>query len=121
MPPYSRLKSRACGGISVNNSLCDICSYDYRSFYGKYNTDSGNHPDAGTAYGCLVRHKAVCEGYAEAFRLIMDRLKIPNKLASSKDHTWNKVKLGGKWYHVDVTWNDGTNRSKYLLTKKHRK
>ena len=22
------------------------------------------------------------------------------------NHTWNRIKLGGKWYHVDVTWDD---------------
>ena len=54
---------------------------------------------------------AVCEGYAEAFKLICDRENIPCitvvGLGGGGAHKWNYVKMeDGKWYGVDVTWDD---------------
>jgi len=37
-----------------------------------------------------------------------------------KNHIWNKVKVGKKWLHVDVTWNDCTHSTKYLLKSSHK-
>lgn len=49
----------------------------------------------------------VCDGYSEAFKIICDRMGIPCALASSKTHMWNNVKMDdGRWYNVDVTWDD---------------
>lgn len=54
----------------------------------------------------------VCEGYARAFKLLCDDNDIPCVLASGFDdkngaHMWNYVQMyDGKWYAVDVTWND---------------
>ena len=61
----------------------------------------------------------VCEGYARAFKVLADALDIPNRLvignacpAPNKDteaHMWNEVKMDdGKWYGLDITWNDPT-------------
>lgn len=55
----------------------------------------------------------VCEGYARAFKLICDELRIPCVLVSGKgnggEHMWNYVQMeDDKWYAVDVTWDDPT-------------
>ena len=55
----------------------------------------------------------VCEGYARAFKLICDELKIPCVLVSGLGnvgaHMWNYVQMeDGNWYAVDVTWDDPT-------------
>lgn len=60
--------------------------------------------------------KAVCQGYAESFCLIMHRLGFPCAVIgglSSQDWVlsddglaWNTVMLDGQWYNVDVTWGD---------------
>lgn len=73
-----------------------------------------------TAKGALVKKVAVCDGYAYAFQKIMKSLKISCKVViGSSDgvgHAWNMVKLGGKWYHIDVTFDDpivnGSNANK---------
>ena len=41
----------------------------------------------------------------------MDKLNIPCTviISNSMDHAWNMVKVGGKWYHIDVTWDDPVN------------
>lgn len=64
----------------------------------------------GTAYGCLVDGSAVCQGYAEAFSLIMQKLGIECGVCAGQSdrgsHAWNYIKTDGKYYWVDLTWDD---------------
>lgn len=61
-----------------------------------------------TAYGALVNKMAVCEGYAKAYKILLDAMGIPCDVVINEDHAWNVVCLDGNWYLVDVT-NDDTN------------
>ncbi len=66
------------------------------------------------AYGALLTGFAVCDGYAKAFDLLcylsgIECLRINGKAASggtAENHAWNKVNVDGRWYNVDVTWDD---------------
>ena len=64
----------------------------------------------GNAYGCLVDGSAVCQGYAEAFSLIMQKLGIECGVCTGNSdrgsHAWNYVKIDGNYYWIDVTWDD---------------
>ncbi len=96
--------------LFINDYMALTCEYDLT--YSKY-----------TAYDNIVGHTSVCQGYAEAYWLLMNRLGVDCKIVTSWDlnHAWNLVKVGGKWYHVDVTWNDplpnreGRSRHEYFL------
>lgn len=66
-------------------------------------------------YGALVERCCVCEGYAKAYKYLLDGVGIPCVLVSGKgtnskgeteEHIWNYVLLENKWYAVDVTWDD---------------
>lgn len=66
-------------------------------------------------YGALINEKAVCEGYAKAFKYLLDYLDIPCILVSGTSvgddgseeaHMWNYVKVNDIWYAVDVTFDD---------------
>ena len=68
-----------------------------------------------SAYGALVRGYAVCEGYAKAYALLMERAGIPCLLVNGyllsdsgnyEPHMWNDVEIDGKHYAVDPTTND---------------
>ncbi len=64
-----------------------------------------------TAYGCLVQKEANCEGYAKAFNLLaarmgMECILVTGKTDEGENHAWNQVKIDGKWYNLDVTWDD---------------
>mgnify|MGYP001148473978 CR=1 FL=1 len=63
-----------------------------------------------TAYNALVTGTAVCDGYTRAYQLLLYYAGIENGLvygtADKIGHIWNVVKINGKWYHVDSTWND---------------
>lgn len=75
-----------------------------------------NTEHAHSPYGCLVEHIACCEGYSKAFLMLMNRLNIPAGLCSGttngcatpngNGHMWNYIYLDGKYYWVDVTWDD---------------
>lgn len=70
------------------------------------NTDSDYEREAD---GPLVYGKAVCEGYSKAFMYHAQSLGFECVCVSgtaNEPHMWNKVKLGGKWYNVDATWDD---------------
>lgn len=96
----------------VHNYLIDTVEYDV---------------NAGTGirdiYGTLINQKAVCEGYAKAFKYIMDELEIPcilvcgtatNSVGVTENHAWNYVQIDGIWYAVDVTWDDPIIRGELL-------
>lgn len=65
-----------------------------------------------SAYGALIKKKCVCQGYAEAFKRLMDYAGIPCDIVCGKTkgssvyHAWNIIKLndGEDNYHIDVTW-----------------
>ena len=65
--------------------------------------------------GALTEGKAVCEGYARAFKYIMDGMGVPcvlvsgtatNSQGQTESHAWNYVFLNNSWYAIDVTWDD---------------
>ena len=59
--------------------------------------------------GTLLNGLAVCSGYASTFRLLMELQGIHCDYITNADHGWNAVELDGKWYFVDVTWDDPDN------------
>ncbi len=63
------------------------------------------------AYGALVKGKAVCNGYAQAMKLLCDLSGVECEMISGRadgeNHAWNLIRLDDDaWYHVDVTWDD---------------
>jgi len=56
--------------------------------------------------GTLLNGLAVCSGYASTFRLFMELQGIHCDYITNATHGWNAVELDGKWYFVDVTWDD---------------
>lgn len=89
--------------------------------YHKPNIDVSLHPGAThTAYGALVDNSAVCDGYAQAFKVLIDELGFENHLifgitkdatgefSETSRHAWNILEYNGKYSHFDPTWNDPT-------------
>ena len=63
------------------------------------------------AYGCLVKGNALCEGYAKAFTYVarragLEAFCVSGISANGEAHVWNIFQTGGKYYNVDVTWDD---------------
>ncbi len=86
--------------LQLHDLLCEAVTYN----------DDVTDPFIYTAYGALVNGKALCEGYSRAMQLLLGEFGINSALvtgvAGGEGHMWNVVEIGGKWYHLDVTWND---------------
>ncbi len=76
-----------------------------------------------TAYGFFANKRAVCQGNSIAFKAICDALNEELKeendttedfietglcYSDSINHIWNTVKIDGKWYYLDETWDNLT-------------
>jgi hypothetical protein len=59
-----------------------------------------------TVYGCLVRKSTQTNGYTQAFQYIMKRLGFECGKVANDGHSWNYVRLDGKYYWVDTAWDD---------------
>ncbi len=59
-------------------------------------------------YGVFVDKKAICGGYSKAFSYLCTKAGIESLTvtgdADGQPHMWNKVKIDGKWYNIDVTY-----------------
>ena len=113
----AEFSERVCALNDVADAFCDslkgqskfgkiVAAHDFLIEKSHYeNTGDGS---CRNAYSLLVNHRGVCQAYTAAFRLLMKKMNIPCKAVVSDDmnHTWNLVKYGGNWYHIDVTWDD---------------
>ena len=82
--------------LLAHELLCTACTY------------SETATDCGSAYGALLGSAARCSGYAEGFALLLEAADVPVRIvtgtAGDEKHAWNLVRLDGKWYHADCTW-----------------
>lgn len=100
--------------MTAHDYLCDRFYYDSVA-YANYPT-TGDYRIFCSAGGFLdsVGTGVVCEGYAKSFKVICDQLGIPCVLIGGtvvqngkiQGHMWNGVQINGKWYLMDVTWDD---------------
>jgi transglutaminase-like putative cysteine protease len=62
-----------------------------------------------TAYAALTKGKVVCQGYSLLAYKMLNRAGIETRIiegTANGSHLWNLVKLDGRWYHLDCTWDD---------------
>ena len=102
----------------INNEVKDETSpkeiikiiHDYIINNTKYDKQRADNKiikfDSTTAYGVLLEGYGLCGGYTDAMALFLDYYKIPNFKVVSENHIWNAVYLDGRWYHLDLTWDD---------------
>ena len=81
--------------LYLHDYLAEYCSYDLT--YEKMN-----------AYTAIVTGNTICQGYALAMCVLCRELGIPCYTITSDDlnHMWNVVQIDGKWYQLDVTFDD---------------
>lgn len=85
---------------AIHDYIVNLVEYDV----------SLNKPDH-SAYGGLVssKHRTVCQGYALLVYKMLTEAGVPAHYVTGyagEDHAWNVVKIDGKWYYLDATWND---------------
>lgn len=60
-----------------------------------------------SAEGVLARKIGTCESYHRAYVLLLDKVGIQTGRITGNGHVWTAVKIDGKWYQVDTTWDGG--------------
>ncbi len=113
---YKKVADELVSGIKGNGKLNDmqkaLLLHDRLALYISYNKDgyySSKVPDIDhSGQGALVNRRAVCDGYAKAYRYLLALVGIESEIISSATlgHAWNIVYIDGKAYYVDVTWDD---------------
>ena len=95
--------------LSVHDAIIKDTAYDYTF------QDTSYH-----AYGIANGGSAVCQGYSQMFYMVADSLGFetnfitytagdpnnPSDPNHANNHMWNCIKLDGKWYFLDATWDD---------------
>lgn len=111
--------------------IAENIKYDYTDAQDNTITNEQVKPDV-----VFQKRKGVCEGYSNLFKYMLDYCHIENKVISGygrnslktifvrkPNHTWNSVRLNGKWYLFDVTWARDTLKKKvhyfYFKTDPH--
>ncbi len=106
IPGFNK-KSELHKCIALHNLMTKHITYDYEQL--NYEYPEGN-PLSYTIYGALVRKKAVCTGFALAFKYLCDSSGIDclmatgQSLRTGEEHAWNMIRIGGKYAHIDITW-----------------
>lgn len=100
----------------IHDALVDSVEYDIQAAESDDSTS-----DAFNMYGAMVRKQAVCSGYAYAAKMLLNRVGIESRIvvgmSKNSGHMWNQVRINGKWYHLDVTWDDSPTESDVLYSR----
>ena len=100
----------------IHDWICDNIVYETPDL------ENTPYPNDGIGYrqhsciGGLLDGKANCQGYADTFYLLGTLAGLEVRTiggTAGGPHSWNIIKLDGKWYYVDTTFNDGIEGSEY--------
>lgn len=71
--------------------------------------------------GVFAKQRAVCEGIAKATKILLNTANVACIVVSGEAsvrspgrHSWNVVKIDGKAYHLDVTWDLNRSTSDFI-------
>ena len=67
----------------------------------------------------LTRHQGTCESYQCIYSKLLDAAGIANGRITGNGHTWNAVKIEGKWCQMDLTWDDTSDNWYGDLDQRH--
>lgn len=92
----------------IHDEICNRMSYAYNGIINSITEFETFENGTG---------KLVCNGYSNLFKLLCDYAGIETQTLANNtmDHAWNRVKVDGIWYDVDVTWDDCLSNKNYFL------
>lgn len=124
MSDYDKVKA-------INDYLTNKYEYDYDLLDKLTKVNSGEITDSDlidevydrvNVYSALKTSKAVCQGYSMSAYKMMKyaglECEIIEGTLKGEEHLWNKVKVNGIWYYIDITNNDTTKSNNYFLVSK---
>ena len=97
---------------SIYNYICSHVTYDYAHL------EDENYVLQYTGYAALKYHTAVCSGVADLFYYLANAAGVETRIQTHSTHAWNFVKIDGKCYYLDATWDLGLPESAYQFFMK---
>lgn len=91
---------------ALHDWICDNTVYDNND--DKY---PENHIDSSVFMDGI----AVCEGYTNTYNLLLNEVGIETCHVKTLNHSWNIVKVGGKYFHIDTTWDDSMQTDQWFM------
>lgn len=87
-----------------------IKNYSYSTYGYKLNGKTAD--DTRSVGRMLTMKRGCCVGYSKLMKAFCDYYGISCTLVSGTDHMWNTIQINGKWYALDVTWDDTDGKQK---------
>ena len=88
--------------LGIYDYITHNVTYDYE------NLEDESYNLKYSAYAALVNKTAVCQGYANLFYRLALELGVDSRIitgiGNGGGHAWNIVKLDGRYYNLDATW-----------------
>lgn len=104
-------KSQYQKALAIKDYVCNNVSHD--------EAGTSTAEENKTAYGALIKGKTTILGYAMAFYRLATmaglECRILTSAPESPTHTWNIVKIDGKFYNIDVSFSDYTSGTDFFL------
>lgn len=89
--------------LSIHDALCTKVTY----------ADDGD--ESHSIVGPLLHHRGVCDGISKTAKVLLQESGIKSHVVfgtavttdgKPEPHAWNVVCLNGKWYHLDITFDN---------------
>ena len=89
---------------NIHDYICETVTYYYAA-------ENVKIKEKQLVYYALFYHKIVCGGYSSFFYRLARQAGFDVRIVylDELNHAWNIIKLDGKWYYVDCTWDDRDN------------
>ena len=112
-PNYPSVNSIVQSAVTRCNSETNGSNYSKALWLHDWLLEQLNYDNSlkwSSAESALTRSSGTCQAYERAYAKLLSAAGIEN--AETRDtydgHTWNAMKLDGKWYQVDCTWDDSS-------------
>lgn len=93
--------------LAIYRYICDNVTYD------ESHLGDDSYLLQYTAYAAAVQGTAVCAGIADLFYYLANAAGLDARIRANDTHAWNFVRVDGKYYYADATWDLGRSEEEY--------
>ena len=101
--------------------ICERATYDWTEYDAIKWKNTNAHLAAHSISGFLNNGIIVCDGYAKTLQWVLRCLNVDCFVVygvttnNNDNHAWNKVKIDGEWYNIDICWRDTGSGDMFFL------
>lgn len=93
--------------LAIYRYLCDNVVYDHAHL------NDTSYLLQYSAYAAATQGTAVCAGIADLFYCLANAAGLDARICTNDTHSWNFVRVDGKYYYADATWDLGKSEAEY--------